>query len=178
MLFCPFIPLLARKITPGLFQNLDVVKAIFVICRWWRPIYAAMIERRNLQKVRSRWSLHQCSKSMLRVISSASTVVIICGNCCDRSCVRNLECWESWFRAIGTSLSRSASYLHFRTDRVELLRIRGAYVLQGAWRGFVVKKVRADKVKVRNQASAKIQALWRGYWIRSRKIQRSSSESA
>lgn len=52
--------------------------------------------------------------------------------------------------------------------RFDLQRIRGAYVLQGAWRGFVVKKVRADKQRNRNQAATKIQALWKGFWIRSR----------
>ncbi|KAI9331354.1 hypothetical protein BDR26DRAFT_870379 [Obelidium mucronatum] len=51
--------------------------------------------------------------------------------------------------------------------RGELIRIRAAYILQNAWRNFVQKRVRSEKIKTRHSAAARIQAYWKGYWVRS-----------
>lgn len=53
--------------------------------------------------------------------------------------------------------------------REELFRIHGAYVLQSTWRHYVQKRVRKERMRTRKTASTRIQALWRGFWIRSRK---------
>ena len=68
--------------------------------------------------------------------------------------------------------------------RDQLYEIHGAYVLQNAWRSVQAKRVRADKMRTRNLAAARIQgiysfnasnllflkALWKGFWTRSRKM--------
>jgi hypothetical protein len=52
-------------------------------------------------------------------------------------------------------------------NRALLLRLKGAYVLQVAWREYSKKKILRDKEKLQNIAITKIIALWRGYWVRS-----------
>jgi hypothetical protein len=52
--------------------------------------------------------------------------------------------------------------------REGLFEIHGAYVLQNAWKVVLAKRVKANKIKTRNMAAARIQALWKGYWTRSR----------
>ncbi|KAI8925687.1 hypothetical protein BC831DRAFT_498185 [Entophlyctis helioformis] len=51
--------------------------------------------------------------------------------------------------------------------RHNLLEIRGAYILQNAWRNALQRKIRTEKLKTRNKAATRIQALWRGFWVRS-----------
>jgi hypothetical protein len=52
-----------------------------------------------------------------------------------------------------------------------LLEISAAYVIQRAWRAALQKRIRARKVRTKNLAAVKIQAAWKGYWVRSRKFQ-------
>jgi hypothetical protein len=64
---------------------------------------------------------------------------------------------------------------NFRPDKLtrdshELFRVRAAYILQSAWRNYVQRRIRTEKIRTRNRAAAKLQALWKGYWVRSRKF--------
>ncbi|TPX34508.1 hypothetical protein SmJEL517_g02865 [Synchytrium microbalum] len=50
--------------------------------------------------------------------------------------------------------------------RHELLRVRAALQLQAAWRVYKVRKMRRDSSKIRHKAATRIQAAFKGYWVR------------
>ena len=54
--------------------------------------------------------------------------------------------------------------------RHNLLEIRSVYILQKAWRRVLQRRIEAEKLNTRHKAIKRIQSLWRGYWIRSRKF--------
>ncbi|TPX41026.1 hypothetical protein SeMB42_g05767 [Synchytrium endobioticum] len=50
--------------------------------------------------------------------------------------------------------------------RHELLRVRAVLMLQSAWRAYRVRKIAHDSNKIRHKAATRIQAAFKGYWVR------------
>ncbi|KAJ3300337.1 hypothetical protein HK104_001755 [Borealophlyctis nickersoniae] len=118
----------------------DILHAISVIIAWWRPLYKRFSEVKRLREK------HEAATNIQRVWRGYYLRQLL------RPDLRRK------LRDLGESVAR---------HRQELLRIRGAYILQNAWRTYVIKRVRADKLRTRNRAAARIQAFWKGYWVRS-----------
>ncbi|KAI9102807.1 hypothetical protein DFS34DRAFT_576986 [Phlyctochytrium arcticum] len=118
----------------------DLHRAVNVIIHWWRPLHKKMSEIRRLREK------HHAATTIQRVYRGKPNRRLL------RPDLRHR------LRALGESVAR---------HRFELLRIRGAYILQNAWRSYMYRRVRAEKVRTRHQAAARIQAVWKGYWVRS-----------
>ncbi|KAI9205006.1 uncharacterized protein BJ171DRAFT_458658 [Polychytrium aggregatum] len=110
------------------------------IINWWRPLFKKINETK---KIRER---HKAATDIQRVYRGVELRKLLRPDLRER------------LRRLGESVA---------SHREELFRIRGAYILQNAWRAFLVKRVRSDKIKTRNRAAARIQAFWKGYWVRS-----------
>ncbi|ORZ33671.1 hypothetical protein BCR44DRAFT_1195279 [Catenaria anguillulae PL171] len=111
-----------------------------VIQAWWRPIAVKLRERRA-RDAQNR---------------SATTIQRIWRGYALRSVLR--PDIRSRLSTLGKSLVR---------HRVILLRVHAAMRIQTIWREFRMRRVRAQKIRTRNAAATRIQALWKGYWIRS-----------
>ncbi|KXS13535.1 hypothetical protein M427DRAFT_369481 [Gonapodya prolifera JEL478] len=118
----------------------DIIAAVNLICTWWRPIYQKIVERRALQKK------HDAATSIQRVWRGHYLRQLLKPELRERLGV------------LGASI---------RKHRSDLAKYHGAFVLQRAWRNYQIKRVRSQKIKIRNMAATRIQSLWRGYWIRS-----------
>lgn len=81
--------------------------------------------------------------------------------------MKNCAQWAKQLQHTGTPYFK---HTNIYTHRKELFEIRGAYILQNAWRSVMAKRVRSDKMKTRHLAAARIQALWKGFWTRSRML--------
>ncbi|KAJ3079282.1 hypothetical protein HK102_003882, partial [Quaeritorhiza haematococci] len=122
--------------------RLEVLEALVnKIIAWWRPLHLELVERRKLEEK------HRAATNIQRV-------------------------WRGYYlrQLLRPELRRKLYELGVSVakNRHVLIKVRGAYVLQNAWRSFLVKRVREDKLRTRNRAAARIQALWKGYWVRSR----------
>ncbi|KAJ3161365.1 hypothetical protein HDU86_007147 [Geranomyces michiganensis] len=118
----------------------DLAKAVNKIIEWWRPLHHQLSETKRLREK------YQAARNIQRVWRGYSLRQLL------RPELRHR------LRALGESVAR---------HREQLLRIHGAYVIQGGWRNYLHKRVRAEKVRTRHRAAARIQALWKGYWVRS-----------
>ncbi|KND01565.1 uncharacterized protein SPPG_03365 [Spizellomyces punctatus DAOM BR117] len=118
----------------------DLNRAVNTIIHWWRPLHKKMSEIRRLREK------HHAATTIQRVYRGYFLRQLLRPDLRQR------------LRALGESVAR---------HRAELLRIRGAYILQSAWRNYLHRRVRAEKVRTRHRAAARIQALWKGYWVRS-----------
>lgn len=49
-----------------------------------------------------------------------------------------------------------------------LVQIAAAYTIQRAWRKMLERRIRIEKIETKNCAGVKIQAAWKGFWVRSR----------
>ncbi|KAI8921425.1 hypothetical protein DFJ77DRAFT_163161 [Powellomyces hirtus] len=118
----------------------DLTKAVNTIIAWWRPLHHQLSEVRRLREK------YQAARNIQRVWRGYSLRQLLRPDLRQR------------LRALGESVAR---------HRKELLRIHGAYIIQSGWRSYLHKRVRAEKVRTRHRAAARIQALWKGYWVRS-----------
>ncbi|KAI8589518.1 hypothetical protein BDZ88DRAFT_461954 [Geranomyces variabilis] len=118
----------------------DLAKAANFIIAWWRPLHHQLSETRRLREK------YQAARNIQRVWRGYSLRQLL------RPELRHR------LRALGESVAR---------HREQLLRIHGAYIIQNGWRSYLHKRVRAEKVRTRHRAAARIQALWKGYWVRS-----------
>ncbi|KAJ3113481.1 hypothetical protein HDU96_003348 [Phlyctochytrium bullatum] len=119
---------------------MHLIEAVNKIIAWWRPRYAVISDRRKMQ---AKYRAVTKIQSVFRGYKLRKKLRVDV-----RQRLRNL----------GESLVR---------HRQQLFRVRAAYILQKAWRHFRTRKIRNDKIRTRNRAAAKIQALWKGYWVRS-----------
>ncbi|KAJ3038616.1 hypothetical protein HDV00_000460 [Rhizophlyctis rosea] len=141
----------------------DLNRAVNTIIHWWRPLHQKMSEIKRLRevgnglpndgmKIIDTFTIHQRH-------AAATNIQRVYRGYYLRQLLR--PDLRAKLRELGESVAR---------HRQELLRVRGAYVLQNAWRSYQIKRVRADKLRTRNRAAARIQAMWKGYWVRSRKL--------
>ncbi|KAJ3016068.1 hypothetical protein HKX48_004246 [Thoreauomyces humboldtii] len=118
----------------------DLAKAVNTIISWWRPLHQKLSEVKRLREK------YQAARNIQRVWRGYSLRQLL------RPDLRRR------LRDLGESVAR---------HREDLLRIHGAYIIQSGWRSYLHKRVRAEKVRTRHRAAARIQALWKGYWVRS-----------
>ncbi|ORY38662.1 hypothetical protein BCR33DRAFT_754541 [Rhizoclosmatium globosum] len=118
----------------------DIEAAVNKIISWWRPLHAKANEKKKINK-----------KHM-----AATTIQRIWRGYVLRHILRDD------LRVKLTNIGQKIAQ-----HRGELLRIRAAYILQNAWRNFIQKRIRIEKIKTRHSAAARIQAFWKGYWVRS-----------
>ncbi|KAJ3412016.1 hypothetical protein HDV05_001397 [Chytridiales sp. JEL 0842] len=118
----------------------DIIKAVNTIIKWWRPMFQQISETRRLR-----------DKNV-----AATTIQRVWRGYYLRKLIR--PDLRAKLRELGESIAN---------HRHELFRVRAAYILQNAWRNYVQRRIKAEKIKTRNKATAKIQALWKGYWVRS-----------
>ncbi|KAI8810375.1 hypothetical protein BJ742DRAFT_202319 [Cladochytrium replicatum] len=118
----------------------DIVAAVNMIIAWWRPLNTRLVEYNAL------YDQHKAATTIQRVYRGYYLRQLLRPDLRDK------------LRALGQSVAR---------NRHQLIKVKGVYVLQTAWRQFQVKRVRADKFKIRNRAAARIQAVWKGFWVRS-----------
>ncbi|KAI9363417.1 hypothetical protein DFJ73DRAFT_811117 [Zopfochytrium polystomum] len=117
-----------------------LVRAVNTIINWWRPLHASYEERSKMgEKFRA-----------------AVTIQRVYRGYALRQRLR--PDMRKKLLKIGQFVAR---------HRGDLLRIRGAYVIQSAWRSYQQRKVRSEKIRTRNRAAARLQAFWKGYWVRS-----------
>ncbi|KAI8848939.1 hypothetical protein BC829DRAFT_425405 [Chytridium lagenaria] len=118
----------------------DLVAAVNKIILWWRPLYSRISDkRRMLEKHNAATRIQSVYRGYRLRLKLRPDI---------RLRLRNL----------GESLTRHRQFL---------FRVRAAYILQKTWRHYRTRKIRNDKIRTRNRAAAKIQALWKGYWVRS-----------
>ncbi|KAJ3197485.1 hypothetical protein HK101_003183 [Irineochytrium annulatum] len=118
----------------------DIIKAVNRIIEWWRPLCKRITHQKQMREKNA------AACEIQRVFRGFRLRQLI------RPDIRQR------LQALGASVTR---------HRAELFRVRSAYVIQKAWRNYVSRKVRSDKIRTRNRAGAKIQAFWKGYWVRS-----------
>ncbi|KAL7754365.1 hypothetical protein RI367_000346 [Sorochytrium milnesiophthora] len=118
----------------------DLATAVNKIIAWWRPRHARMLQRRKLEQ------RYKAVTDIQRVWRG--------------HCLRKL---------IRPDLRQKLQTLgeHLARHRHDLLRIQAAYAIQEAWRAHRVRKVRTEKLRMRNTAATRVQALWKGFWVRS-----------
>ncbi|KAL2916170.1 hypothetical protein HK105_204261 [Polyrhizophydium stewartii] len=118
----------------------DLEKAVNKIIQWWRPLHSHLAE---INEARRR---NKAATDIQRVFRGYYLRQLL------RPDLR-LK-----LTTLGAAVAKA---------RHNLLEIRGAYVLQNAWRNKLQRRIRAEKVKTRNKAATRIQSLWRGFWVRS-----------
>jgi hypothetical protein len=118
-------------------------KAANTIAHWWRPLY---VQLRDIRDKRIKTTAIIKIQALYRGSRLRSRL---------RIDIRNK------LGALGMILLQS--------KRLLLSHI-SAYKIQSAWKLYVKKRIRMQKVKTRHLAAAKIQAAWKGYWVRSRII--------
>lgn len=117
----------------------DIENAVHLIVEWWRPRFARL-------KNTKRGQLFNVSA---RVIQS-----VYRGYRLRRQLRPDLR---RKLKAVGAMLI---------TKRVVLLQTAAAFVIQKFVRRIRTRKVREGRINMRNYAATKIQAAFRGYWIR------------
>ncbi|KAI9006126.1 hypothetical protein BC832DRAFT_470038 [Gaertneriomyces semiglobifer] len=118
----------------------DLQRAVNKIISWWRPLHQKLSEVKRLREK------HHAATTIQRVYRGYHLRQLL------RPDLRHR------LRVLGESVAR---------HRKQLLQIRAAYIIQGAWRNYLYRRVRAEKVRTRHRAAARLQALWKGYWVRS-----------
>ncbi len=151
-----------RKVEGKLFKlTIDLVHAVNTIIQWWRPFYARLVEIRRNRWV-SKHSLNLISKLRMLWSFSEAGEVTLCAQSFGKMSGPSWD--ESGFRS-----SSSGSFTSIYR-RKQILQLSATYVIQRAWRNTLQKRIRARKVKTKNLAAIKIQAAWKGFWVRSRKL--------
>ncbi|KAJ3246138.1 hypothetical protein HDU78_007785 [Chytriomyces hyalinus] len=118
----------------------DIEAAVNKIVAWWRPLCVKISEKKRMREK------HDAATDIQRVWRGYILRHIL------RDDVRRK------LTTIGQKIAQ---------HRGELIRIRAAYILQNAWRNYIQRRVRAEKIKTRHSAAARLQAFWKGYWVRS-----------
>ncbi|KAI8899147.1 hypothetical protein BC833DRAFT_587015 [Globomyces pollinis-pini] len=117
----------------------DLETAVNTIIKWWRPLYSSLVEiRQNRAK------------------NHAATVV-----------QRNYRGYKlrSLLRPdIREKLGKIGDLFVASGDKLK--RLCAAYHIQRAWRNYTRKRIMLQKVKTRHLAATKIQANWKGFWVR------------
>nr|KAJ3421640.1 hypothetical protein HK105_002847 [Polyrhizophydium stewartii] len=121
-------------------EGWNLEKAVNKIIQWWRPLHSHLAE---INEARRR---NKAATDIQRVFRGYYLRQLL------RPDLR-LK-----LTTLGAAVAKA---------RHNLLEIRGAYVLQNAWRNKLQRRIRAEKVKTRNKAATRIQSLWRGFWVRS-----------
>ncbi|KAJ3371668.1 hypothetical protein GGF31_002647 [Allomyces arbusculus] len=111
-----------------------------IIARWWRPLYARLLE----------------TKAQHAQIQAATTIQRVWRGACLRAVLR--PDIRTRLAGLGAAMVR---------HRHGLMMVHAALVLQAAWRARRMRRVRAEKLRTRHAAATRIQALWKGYWVRS-----------
>lgn len=55
-------------------------------------------------------------------------------------------------------------------NRFSVLQICAAFAIQRAWKKCQIRRIRTRKAKTKHMAAVKIQAVWKGFWVRSSNI--------
>ncbi|KAI9141422.1 hypothetical protein BKA69DRAFT_1139007 [Paraphysoderma sedebokerense] len=118
----------------------EFIKAVNKIICWWRPRYQRMLEQRKITE------RNEAAVTIQRVYRGYMLRKLL------RSDI------QGRLKTIGASLVK---------HRTDLLRLRSAFVIQRVWRQYRLRKIRQEKLRTRNAAATRIQALWKGCWVRS-----------
>lgn len=123
---------------------LEIFHAVCTIIKWWKIRYIHMRERR---KERNR---------------------AICANTIQKT-------FRGWYlrQMLRPDLRQKLQQVGqvILKHRQELFEIHASYVIQRWWRKMKLKNIAAAKIRIRNTACTRLQSLWRGFWVRSRKCQ-------
>ncbi|KAJ3204434.1 hypothetical protein HK099_001163 [Clydaea vesicula] len=118
----------------------QIEKSVNKIIAWWKPLYKKVSEQKRKTEI------HQAAINIQRVYRGWYLRQML------RPDLRQK------LSALGASVAK---------HRKELFKIHSAYVLQNAWRAYIQRRILNEKIKTRNSAGSRIQALWRGFWVRS-----------
>ncbi|KAI9190216.1 hypothetical protein H9P43_001649 [Blastocladiella emersonii ATCC 22665] len=117
-----------------------LTKAAVRIQQWWRPLY------QRLQEAKTRNKQYHAATTIQRVWRGYMLRSVL------RPDIR------ARLSALGKSLVR---------HRTGLLQLHAAIRIQSMWREIRMRRVRAQKIRTRHAAATRLQALWKGYWVRS-----------
>ncbi|KAI9224109.1 hypothetical protein BC828DRAFT_374299 [Blastocladiella britannica] len=115
-------------------------KACIKIQNWWRPRYKRLADAKAKNKE------YRAAVTIQRLWRGYSLRTVL------RPDIR------LHLSALGKSMVR---------HRASLLKLHAALRIQNIWREYRMRRVRAKKIQTRHAAATRLQALWKGYWIRS-----------
>ncbi|KAJ3097483.1 hypothetical protein HDU97_004850 [Phlyctochytrium planicorne] len=139
-------------------------------CIYQQPIPELHRAANAIQRKWRHWSMYRNSPIATRFNARMEDIIAAVN--------KIIEWWRPLFKRISDkrrmqeqpkfkAFTEVTAFVKFFDPMQQLFRVRAAYILQKSWRNYRTRKIRNEKIRTRNRAAAKIQALWKGYWVRS-----------